>query len=337
MHKYDCLQQEFDNVFQPKKLSSFKYSDVLVALGETKRASRVKECGSYLEFGLYDDETVKLHSANFCGDVLCPQCAKRKSLKIFSQVSACVERMKNDYKFLFVTLTIKNCVAEDLPATCDLLYSAYNRLMDRKRMSFVKGAFRALEITVNRSKDIITYHPHLHCIFAIKEDYFHSSDYLSQIALCTLWGDCLGVSYTPICDIRVCRDKSLTKGGKAIFKSISSAVAEVAKYAVKSTDYLNGSDEQNKEVVKALLSALRNRKMFAFTGVFRTVRQSLKLDEAEGGDLVHIEAENQVNSAALIAKLYFSWNNKHKSYINVGVELAGEDAAGEDAATAAAG
>lgn len=325
MHKYDDLQQEFDNVFQPKKLSSLKYSNVLATLGETKRASRVRECGSYLEFGLYDDSTVKLHRANFCGDCLCPQCAKRKSLKVYSQLSACVDRIKNDYQFLFCTLTIKNCVSDELPSTCDLLYSAYNRLMDRKRMSFVKGAFRALEITVNRSKDTITYHPHLHCIFAVSKDYFQSPEYLTQKSLSELWGASLGVDYIPIVDIRTCKDKGFTKGGKAIFKSINSAVAEVAKYSVKSSDYLCGTDEQNKEVVKTLLSALRNRRMFVFIGVFRTVRQELKLDEVESGDLVHVESENQVNSAVLVAKLYFSFYNKYKSYINVGVKLVGED------------
>lgn len=317
MHKSSELLNELSEVFQPKKKYGLKYSEVLQRIGEKKRALRVKDCGSFLEFGLFDDETVKLHRANFCSDPLCPQCAKRKSLKVFSQVSAVTDKLKNDYVFLFVTLTVKNPIGDELGETCDLLYKSYQRLMDKKRMQFVKGAFRALEITVNRNTMPITYHPHLHVIVAVKKDYFKSSDYLSQAELAELWGASLGVDYTPIVDIRVCREKGLTKDGKPIYKSIKSAVAEVAKYAVKASDYLSGTDEQNEEVVKTLLSVLRNRRMFAFTGVLRAVRQKLKLDEVETGDLVHIEATEKPSSALLVAKLYFSWYNGNYEHTGV--------------------
>lgn len=324
MHKASDLMNEIGRVFQPKKKYSLKYSQVLKRIGEEKRAARVKECGSYLEFGLYDDDTVRLRHANFCSDPLCPQCAKRKSLKLFSQVSSVTEKLQKEYVFLFVTLTVKNPTGDELRETCDLLYKAYQRLVDTKRMRFIKGAFRALEITVNRDTMPITYHPHLHCIWAVEKSYFEDG-YITQKELSERWGQALGVDYTPIVDIRVCREKGFTVNGKAYTKSIKSAVAEVAKYAVKASDYLAGTDEQNEEVIKTLLSVLRNRRMFSFTGIMRAVRQELKLDEIETGDLIHVEADEKPTSAALVAKLVFSWDSKLGEYVNTGVEIVEEE------------
>ena len=320
MHKAIDLMTEIGEVFEPKKKYSLKYSRVLQRIGELGRASRVKECGSFLQFGLYDDESVRLSRANFCSDPLCPQCAKRKSLKVFSQVSAVTEKLQNEYVFLFVTLTVKNPTGDKLGETCDLLYKAYQRLFDVKRMKFIKGAFRALEITVNRKTMPITYHPHLHSVWAVEKSYF-DNDYLSQKELSALWGQALGVDYTPIVDIRVCKEKGFTKNGKCYTKSIKSAVAEVAKYSVKASDYLAGTDEQNEEVVKTLLSVLRNRRMFAFTGIMRSVRQELKLDDIEKGDLIHVDADDQSTSAVLVAKLFFAWDSKSCEYVHTGVKL----------------
>ena len=323
MHKSSELLNELREVFQPKKIYSLKYSKVLERIGETKRASRVKDCGSYLEFGLYDDETVRLSHANFCSDSLCPQCAKRKSLKLFSQVSAVTDKLQNEYVFLFVTLTVQNSIGDDLGSNCDLLYKSYQRLVDLKRFKFIKGAFRALEITVNRDTMPITYHPHLHCIWVVEKSYF-DNQYLTQKELSEYWGRALGVDYVPIVDIRRCKGKGFTKNGKVYVKSVKSAVAEVAKYSVKSSDYLAGTDEQNNEVVKTLLSVLRNRRMFIFTGVMRSVRQELKLDDIENGDLVHVEAED-LAPAVLVARLFFRWCSKSSEYVHTGLMLVYDD------------
>lgn len=361
MRFYDDLGREFDHVFTPKKKMSLKYANVLERIGEVKRAERVKKCGTYFEVGLFSDGTARLNKANFCKDPLCPQCAKRKSLKLFGQVSACVDRLKADYKFIFVTLTIKNCAGSDLRRSCDLLQDAYIRLMDRKRMKFVQGAFRALEITHDNNeyitKDMFygnkakhlkrregyykklglkigdknpnfdTFHPHLHIIFAVPADYFETSDYLRQSELAELWSDAVGLGYVPMVDIRACKskDKAIAEVVKLNslddfkYKDLVSAVAEVAKYSVKSSDFLSGTDDQNEETVKTLLVALRNRKMFQFYGVFRAVRKELKLDDVENGDLVHISDNS--GKAQLLAVLVFQWSNELSSYIHTGVKV----------------
>ena len=248
-------------------------------------------------------------------------------------ISACVDYLqKNEDKaFLFATLTVKNCSGDDLAATCKLLYDSYIRLMDLKRMRFIHGAFRALEIT-HDNEEFITrdmyygntkrhiksrrkyyeerglkigdknpnfdmFHPHLHIIWVVDKSYFHhSSDWIDnrapKLELVKLWQKALNVDYAPRADIRACKSKDIKENILGINTiDLSSAVAEVAKYAVKSADYLGGSDELNDRTVKALLSATRGRRMFEFYGIFRKVRQLLKLDDIENGDLVHVETE----------------------------------------------
>ena len=358
---YDDLMKQIDEEFAPSKQATEKLTDVYLRIGETKRAGRVNDCATWLDFTYSDDDMCRLAHANFCRDTLCPQCAKRKSIKLYTQVKSCVEHLQKDgYRFLFTTLTIRNCSGDDLAATCKHLYNSYIRLMDLDRMGFVCGAFRALEIT-HDNEEFITrdmyfgnpkrhmkpkvkyyrerglkigdknpnfdmFHPHLHIIWVVKESYFHNSpDWIDNKApnleLVKLWQKALNVDYEPNADIRACSSKDIKENILGINTiDLSSAVAEVAKYAVKSADYLNGSDEENDRTVKSLLSAIRGRRMFEFYGVFRKVRQELKLDDIENGDLVHVETEQENGKPVVLMHVYFAWNKKKRQYIHIGIK-----------------
>ena len=128
------INQDFEKKYTPKKKYSLKYADVLNRIGEDKRCQRVKDCATYWEYGVYSDKSIKFHGANFCKDILCPVCAKRKSLKLFKEVYSAVNSLisTGKYSFLFVTLTVKDVSAEDLDKTCDLLRDSYVKLLDRK-------------------------------------------------------------------------------------------------------------------------------------------------------------------------------------------------------------
>ena len=86
------------------------------------KAFRVRDCGTYLEYKKFiDTGEKKLHQANFCKVRLCPMCAWRRSLKIFGQVSIVMDHVEENYnyKYIFLTLTVKNCYGEDLRDTLD--------------------------------------------------------------------------------------------------------------------------------------------------------------------------------------------------------------------------
>lgn len=308
MFSYQNLHSELSDRFGSKKKYNSRLASVYKSIGLNKRSERVAACGTYLEFGYYDDDTVKLHTANFCKDVLCPVCAWRKSLKMFSDVYKCVSALKKDnYKFIFVTLTLKNCKGSDLSDTIDLLQHSYNKLMRLKRLSFVKGAYKALEITYKRKTD--EFHPHLHIIWAVSSDYFQSTDYLRTDELVQLWKSALEVDYSPIVYI----EKVKPNRNKKDSDPLAAAVAEVAKYPCKASDYLCNDDKTNSDVIQALSSALAHRRLFEFYGVFAKVRKALKLEENEN-DLIHIDIDSK-SSGNLLAYLRFYWDKKLSEYV----------------------
>ncbi|ELU5588800.1 protein rep [Clostridium perfringens] len=153
-------------------------------------------------------------------------------MKIFGQVSKVMDRALEDkeYRFLFLTLIIKNCVGEELSSEIDKIFNSFKLLLKRKKVkNAVIGYFRGLEVTYNEECD--TYHPHFHIILMVNKSYFKKSNkYLTQKDLTNLWKDCLKVDYTPIVNVKAFKTSSKEHTRKSI--------CEVAKYTVKDNDYL---------------------------------------------------------------------------------------------------
>lgn len=280
----DELQGEITDKFLPKKTASQFLS---VCYGEMElfdRCQRVDSCGSYLEY-VVTENAKNLHKANFCHDRLCPMCNWRRSLKIFGQVSQVMDALAVDgnYRYLFLTLTVKSCEAADLGVTVDKLFSGWRWLYNKSVVfqSAVCGSFRSLEVTRNKKTGL--FHPHLHCILAVLPGYFSGQNYLSQVSWCELWQRACGLDYEPIIDVRSIKDFG---------RGVPGAVAEVSKYAVKSSDFLDGVLDDSVAYIKAFLDALSNRRLCSFTGCFAKARAALKLDDIDTGDLVHVDGED---------------------------------------------
>ncbi|MCD3304144.1 protein rep, partial [Clostridium botulinum] len=277
--------------WKDKKLRTLLLAESYKRL-DNKKAYRVQECGSFLEFRRYiNTGEFKLQGANFCKVRLCPMCAWRRQLKIFAQVSKVMDSALElkEYRFIFLTLTCKNVYADDLSITIDNLFKSFNLLTKRKQFkSSIKGWFRALEVTHNLdidSKDFDTYHPHFHCVLMVNKSYFTDKDYyISQKKWSELWKSCLKVDYTPIVHA-----KAFKVGNKS---KVSKSVSEAAKYTVKDNDYLiEGNEEMTDSSVQVLDGALANRRLVAFGGELKSIHKKLNLDDAEDGDLVHTDSE----------------------------------------------
>lgn len=303
-----------DTDWSGKKINTLELSSSYKRIGYDKKSFRVGECGDYLEFRLAANDTLKLTKANFCKVRLCPMCSWRRSLKIFGQVSKVMDYVEENYnyKYIFLTLTLKNCCGENLKDTLDLMTKAFNKLSERKAFKqAVKGYFRSLEITYNKEND--TYHPHFHMILAVDNNYFTNSRvYLSQENWTNLWKSCLKVNYTPIVDIRKLRENQ----GKE--------VAEVAKYTVKADDFLirdeKGNIKENltDEVVKTLDTALHRKRLTAFGFKFKEIHKKLNLDDAEDGNLIKTDNEELRGDLTDII-LRYQWNIGIKNYLLVEV------------------
>lgn len=302
-----------------------------------KKSARLRECGKVLTFRVYEDGTRRLDSMNSCRVRLCPICTWRRSLKIFSQTKQIVERIAADYgyRYVMLTLTVKSCEGSDLSATLDTILQAWNRLLQLKEVkAMCKGWYRSLEIVHDVSPFITRdmwygnpekhirsrkayyvarglkigdenpaynkFHPHIHALIAVQPSYFTSRYYLKQKRWSELWGDCLRADYEPRVDIRCVKGASMD--------DLCKAVAEVAKYAAKDSDYIVPDDwDLTCETVRILDSALDSRRLVAYGGVMRTVKAAMKLDDAESStaDLVRVDGEE--TSPDLPYKLISYW------------------------------
>ena len=288
------VQDEVVGSFTPKKVLGLELSRVYELLSLYRRADRVAQCGSYLDFGILPDGTKKLVKANFCRDRLCPMCNWRRSLKLYSQVSQVMDVLESEgFCFLFLTLTLRNCPWDELPAAIQAFLSGWRNLYHEVPVfrRAVHGTSRALEITVNHRAR--TYHPHLHVVLAVKPDYFVSKDYISQAQWTQLWRSCCDISYDPIVNIK--RIKETSQGFK-----------EISKYAVKGSDFLVGSPELMQRHVSNFLSGLSGRRLVGSTGVFKRVQRELCLDDPETGDLVITDGQ-QLRDDVYCMMVRYGW------------------------------
>ena len=275
------------------------------------RMTDLRECASQVLFNIGSDGRRKLAKANFCRVRLCPMCAWRKSLKLYSQVSQITDTiMERDdgTRFIFLTLTVRNVEGAELKKAIDTINRGWKYLTSKsqnfapakKLKENLLGYLKAMEITYNRKAD--TYHPHIHAILEVKESYFASKNYLGRRAWATLWAQAIKADYVPSVDI------------KAI-DCTSKAVAEVAKYPVKMDSVLKIRNKaKSVEVLAVIHNATYGRRLITFGGDMAKVKRQLALDDIEKGDLLHVETDNEKGFNA-VAQILFKYKAGKGVYI----------------------
>lgn len=319
------------------KAKSDKLSEVYLRLSESqeteyykKRAMRVLECGSVLVYQYFPTlGEMKLHQVHFCKVRLCPMCSWRRSLKVFGQVSKVMDYMteRTDYEYIFLTLTARNVSGEKLKRELDKYFKAFDKLTRRKDFKAVsKGYFRCLEVTRNWGED--TYHPHFHVIIAVSKSYFKDTKYyISQKRWAEIWQSCMGIEYEPIVDVRKVKPMGEATEGEPFSVKYSKAVAEVAKYTVKSSDVICELSKKEKkklnkelqehfekecqrltdETVMTLDEALKNRRLIAFGGELKAAHKALSLDDTLDGDLINTDNEEKIRDDLQFVLLEYRW------------------------------
>lgn len=302
-----------------KKVKTLALAESYERLG-MKKAYRVRDCGSFLEFKRFTDGTLKLNGANFCKVRLCPMCSWRRELKIFAQTSKVMDKALElkDYRFIFLTLTCRNVEGEYLTDTLDKLFHSFDKMFRRAIIKkSIVGWFRALEVTHNldeTSKDYDTYHPHFHIILMVNKSYFKdSSIYITQEKWTTLWKESLQVDYTPIVDVRAF--KTRTK------RQVSKSIAETAKYTVKDNDYLVADNEEMTDSAVMILDrALANRRLVAYGGELKKIHRELNLDDVEDGDLINTGSDDEIREDVDYVLEHYHWHVGYKQYVKRFIE-----------------
>lgn len=197
-------------------------------------AERLKACSVVLGFGWETDtetgETrLRLRTAGFCRVRTCAVCQWRRSMKHKARLLERLPKMQAKhpgYRWLFLTLTIRNCQIGELRESIKLLTSGFTRLRRSREFPAV-GWIRTVEVT--RGKDGSA-HPHLHCLLLVKPSYF-GKRYKSVRDWVALWRRSMKLDYDPVVDVRAVKPNPRRSTDR-----LESVIAEIAKYSTKPGD-----------------------------------------------------------------------------------------------------
>lgn len=306
-------QYKKSNAFVASLLQSLINVNANIVLSQ-KRVDDIISCADTLIFLKNKENHQKLHQAYFCKFRLCPICNWRRSLKMFAQVSQITDYLlvqKPDVKFLFLTLTIKNCTGAELSDTIDLLLDKVQFIYNKSRIvkgnttikNFKKlliGGLRALEVTYNKEED--TYHPHIHLLLAVQPDYF-KKQYVNQDQFSQIWKEILNIDYTPIVDVRGIKNKS------------PKTIAEVSKYPIKSFELQTLPKDKAMEVLYFMMNASYNRRFVSFFGELKKIRALLQLDDIENGDLIKT-SDDDIDGFNPVARVMYRYRADIGMYIS---------------------
>lgn len=295
-----------------------------------RKANRLLDCSTLLMFNVLDEHTsrLKLKSMNSCRVRLCPVCAWRRTLKISSHAkrifSYLEENYSNKYSYLLLTLTLPNCRGDELSSTIDDLMKSFDRLLKRKEVkNILQGWYRGLEVTHNHninSKSYDTYHPHFHVLLVVDSSYLEQRKaergYITHERWLKLWQECCRNESITQVDIRAVKPKKVNKSDDVLSSNgLLSAICEITKYAVKDKDYILPYDwELSQDIVRVLDGALANRRLVAWGGILKEIKNKLSLDDEIDGDLVHIDDDNTLDDSKLSQVLAF-WHTGYQQYI----------------------
>lgn len=290
---WDVHGAERDSVQQLYKQAEHRYS------------SRLLQCAQLLDFELKFQETgelkPRLKSTFFCRVRLCPVCQWRRTLRHqakFFQVIPKVIELFPTYRFIFLTITVRNCPLEDLRDQMKAMNTAWAK-MSREQCKWwpAVGWVRSTEVT--RGKDGLA-HPHFHAILMVPSGYFKNG-YLSQSAWTEKWQKAMKLDYTPIVNVKAVKGRP----GESDNEGMARALCETLKYSVKPSDLVNDLGW-----LIGLTEQLHKTRAIATGGLLKDFLADLEKEETND-DLINVGEED---SGEVLAGFTASWNRIDKHY-----------------------
>jgi plasmid rolling circle replication initiator protein Rep len=291
---------EKDKVWDKHRANSDRVSDHYRQSHYNRYSQRIDQCSLLLDFKLAPDVTegvlkLKLSAAKFCRVRHCPVCQWRRSMMWKAKAYQFLPKVVADFpkhRWLFLTLTVKNCPITELRKTLSCMNKSFTRLTQLKVFP-ADGWIKSVEVTKGRDGNA---HPHLHCLLMVPPSYFSGQDYLSQQRWAELWQQSARLDYQPICHI------------KAIAKKHNPQVLvpEILKYQVKESDLV-----ADREWFLELTKQLHKTRAVAVGGVLKHYMNEL---EKEPENLIGEDDELTPDEG----HLYFGWKKVKKKYKFVG-------------------
>lgn len=297
-----------------RKAQARELAAILDMAGYHTAAAHVYCCGDSVILRQYEDGTQEVAGAMYCRERLCPVCQWRRSLKLYGQLSQCMDALdeqrvraaKKPYRYLLLTVTVENCADDQLDEILDKMQDGFRALTRcPEYKASVQGAYRSTEVKRSKRREAeYRWHPHIHALLCVQPSYFASKTYISQAEWRRLWQLHCKLPYEPSVDIRALPEV----GGDE--RNRQKGIAEATKYVCKS-DWYTLSDGDAVRDITTLMSSLRGRKLVGWYGNLRQMHRQLHLDD-EDGNLVDI-APIRADVAYTLA--HYIWRNG--SYIQI--------------------
>lgn len=290
--EYLCDLSKKEKSWDKHKANAEKIANYYRSSEFDKYAQRIDLCAQLLSFEIVSGEQqpqLKLSKARFCKVRTCPICQWRKSLrwkaKTYSILPSIVKEYPT-YRWLFLTLTVKNCQINELRDTLFWLNKSWQRLSQRKKFPAI-GWIRTTEVTLGKRK---TAHPHFHCLLLVKPSYF-GKNYIKQNEWVNMWRSCTQIDYIPLVDIRPVKREHQPM----------MLIPEILKYSIKESDLI-----KNREWFLELTKQMSNMRTVATGGVIKKYFKQLKQTKRNIADT---EKTNNCESS-----LIYNWRDTNRRY-----------------------
>ena len=263
-----------------------------------KYAQRIDSCSQFLDFRLVPNADLgqlelRLSAASFCRVPRCPVCQWRRSLKWKGRALKSLPLVVNDYpkyRWLFLTLTQRNCPVIELRKTITEMNKSFARLTKLKQWS-IDGWIKSLEITRGQDGNA---HPHFHCLLMVAPSYF-GLNYINHEEWSNLWQKSARLNYKPQVFIRAVRKE----------QDPIVLIPEILKYSLKESDLY-----KSKEFLLEVTRQLYKMRSISVGGLLRSYIRKI---EKEPEDLIH-DDEIKTDSEIDEGHLYFEWKYQEKKY-----------------------
>ena len=282
--------------------------------GEYKRYQRMRDCAESLCFALVaEDESTfryRLKTAWFCRQRHCPVCQWRRSMMLRSRLLKSFHpdfdlgKTRSRYvledhpkaRFIFLTLTVRNCDLEDLRATVKAMSQGWRRLINRKFFP-ATGWIRSLEITRNSATGQA--HPHFHCLLMVEPGYFAGKNYISQKQWRQYWREAMRLDYDPVVNVKAVKGKDGSKYG------ITSGILETLKYEVKEQDLVVDAGW-----LMELTQQLSKIRAFAVGGILKEY-----IDENEPDNYIRVDEDDNGEDLSGYPSNTYTWLADIRRYV----------------------
>ena len=221
-------------------------------------------------------------------------CSWRRSLMYKARAYKALPKVIADYpaaRYLFVTLTLKNCAVEDLKPSILHLNQSFSRMARLKYFPAI-GYLKTVEVTRGKRGDA---HPHLHVLAMVDSTYF-GRNYVSKKEWCAWWKRAAKVDYTPVIDVKAIKAQHSPLG----------LLAEIVKYQTKPNDLIFADRQWFLEYTRQI----RSTKAFALGGVFKDYFKDLDREETQD----ELIGSDETGESLDEGELYFGWRRLDKKY-----------------------